>query len=66
MPIVMQCPFFKRSEKQKLGCEGGVLSFYDKKSKEEYVTDFCANPINWRKCTICHNLEKYYEREETR
>ena len=64
MPLIMQCPFFKRNEALKLHCEGGVISFPDKDAGKDYLTGYCANNINWRKCTICHNLEDYYERKE--
>ncbi len=64
MAIVMQCPFFKKSDKLNLHCEGGVLKFPDGKARTEYVVNYCANSIHWSKCSICHNLENYYDRKE--
>lgn len=64
MPIVMQCPFFKREGSLKLYCEGGTVRFPDSKARRDYVVEFCANSIHWKKCTICRCLEDYYERRE--
>lgn len=65
MPLIMQCPFFKKNEQLRLQCEGGMVKFPDKEARTEYLTDYCANSINWNKCTICRNLENYYERKES-
>lgn len=65
MPLIMQCPFFRKNESLKLHCEGAIVNFPDKEARKEYVTDYCANSINWHKCTICRNLENYYERKES-
>ncbi len=64
MPLIMQCPFFRKNEQSELRCEGGTLKFPDKEARTRYLTEFCANSINWHKCTICRNLEDYYERKE--
>lgn len=64
MPLIMQCPFFTKNEQSELRCEGGTLKFPDKEARTRYLTEFCANSINWHKCTICRNLEDYYERKE--
>lgn len=64
--MLYQCPFFKRGEYLRLDCEGGVLSFPDKEARVEYVMSFCANPINWKKCSIAHCLENYYDRKDER
>ena len=66
MPIVMQCPFFKKNDSLELCCEGGKLSFPDALARREYVVEYCANEIQWRKCSICKNLENYYERKESK
>lgn len=65
MPLIMQCPFFRKNDSLKLLCEGGTIKFPDKDARKDYLTDYCANSINWHKCTICRNLENYYERKET-
>ena len=65
MSMVMQCPFFKMNETLKWRCEGGELKFPDAISRREYIIEFCANEIRWEKCTICKNLEKYYERKDS-
>ena len=64
MPIVMQCPFFKKNDSLKLHCEGGIISFPDKEARRDYVVNYCANELYWHKCTICRNLENYYERKD--
>lgn len=64
MPLIMQCPFYRKNDSLKLLCEGGIIKFPDKEARKEYVTDYCANSINWHKCSICHSLENYYERRE--
>ena len=64
MSMVFECPFFKRNEYLKINCEGGTIRFPDKDARREYLEGFCANSINWKKCTIAHCLENYYERKE--
>ena len=64
MPIIMQCPFYKKDESLKLHCEGGVLKFPDADARSEYVLGYCANNYCWRKCPIAHCLENYYFRKE--
>lgn len=64
MTLEMQCPFFKRNNSLDLYCEGGVLKFPDSTARREYIIQYCANEIHWHKCTICRNLESYYERKE--
>ena len=64
MPMMMQCPFYKRDTYLKLSCEGGTLKFPDADARSEYVLGYCANSYNWRKCPIAHMLENYYFRKE--
>ena len=70
MPIIMQCPFFKRDGvlrsdgSMKLYCEGGTMRFPDAKSRRDYIISYCANTVHWRRCTVCRCLEDYYERKE--
>lgn len=64
MPMIFQCPFYKRDNYLKLYCEGGTVKFPDAPARTEYVRGFCANHITWQKCTIAHNLQLYYDRKE--
>lgn len=63
MPMIMQCPFYKRDNYLKLYCEGATMRFPDAKARSEFVLNFCANNINWKKCPIAHCLENYYDRK---
>ena len=65
MVLAMQCPFYKKTEGLNLNCEGGVIKFPDTKAKFDYTVEFCGNSIQWKKCTICKNLESYYERKDS-
>ena len=64
MPMRMECPFFKRDSYLKLHCEGGTIKFPDKTARSEFVLAYCADPCNWRKCSIAHCLENYYFRKD--
>ena len=64
MPMIIQCPFYKRESCLKLYCESASLKFPDAPARNEYVRDYCANNINWKKCSIAHALENYYYRKE--
>ncbi len=59
----IQCPFYKREEKDLLRCEGGVLFFHSRSDKTEFENDLCADPDRWRRCPIAISLNKYYERQ---
>ena len=64
MPMVIECPFYKREGTLKLHCEGGTLKFPDKQSRCDFLLGYCANSYSWRKCPIAHTLEEYYFRKE--
>ena len=64
MPMMMQCPFYKKEKSPKLYCEGCILKFPDTLSRAEYIRNFCANNINWTKCSVAHNLQIYYDRKD--
>ena len=64
MSMVMECPFYKRDSYLKLYCECASLKFPDSTARLEYVTSYCGNYVNWKKCTLAHCLETYYDREE--
>ena len=64
MPMMMQCPFYKRDSYLKLYCEGASLKFPDADARSEFVLGYCANSCNWRKCPVAHCLENYYFRQE--
>lgn len=64
MPMMMQCPFYKRDSYLKLYCEGASLKFPDADARSEFVLGYCANSCNWRKCSVAHCLENYYFRKE--
>ena len=58
------CPFFKWDEKMCVHCEGGRISFPDRKASEEYISRYCASVANWNDCSVASNLLRYYERTE--
>ena len=62
MPIAMQCPFFKREDRLKLNCGGGILKFPDARARNDYIKNYCAHHLNWSKCTIAQNLMRAYDR----
>lgn len=62
--MIIQCPFFTRQEYLRLSCECAALKFPDREARSEYLQNFCANPINWKKCTLAHCMENYYERKD--
>ena len=64
MPMVMQCPFYKRDSYLKLSCEGCSIKFPDADARSEFVLAYCANNYNWRKCPVAHFMENYYFRKE--
>ena len=64
MPVIMQCPFYKKEDALKLRCEGATIKFPDGDARSEYVLGYCANSYCWRKCPIAHCLENYYFRKE--
>ena len=64
MPMVMECPFYKRDGSLKLTCEGASVRFPDKDSRSEFVLGYCANSYRWRQCPVAHMLENYYFRKE--
>ena len=64
MNAIEQCPFYKGKAKKKIRCEGGELKFYDGEAYEDYRIRFCANNIDWTKCSVAKSLLCYYERKE--
>ncbi len=64
MPIVMECPFYKKHNGLNFRCEGATIKFPDKDARSEFLLGYCANNYNWRRCPIAHCLENYYFRKE--
>ena len=64
MKLLIQCPFFKSKEALHLCCEGATVKFPDKEARSEYLESYCANPISWKKCSVAHCMENYYERKD--
>lgn len=64
MPIVIQCPFYKRDSYLKLYCEGCSMKFPDMEARTQYIREFCANHLNWSKCTVARSMQNYYDRKE--
>jgi len=64
MPMIIQCPFFKRNEYLRLSCECAAIKFPDREARKEYLECYCANPVNWKKCSMAHCMENYYDRKE--
>ena len=66
MKLLLQCPFFKRQEALTFNCEGATIKFPDKEARREYLESYCANPINWKRCSLAHCMENYDEREDAK
>ena len=60
------CPFFVRSDKKRVCCEGGcVQSFPDVETAKEFMERLCASKDrNWESCSLASALLRYYERKE--
>lgn len=70
MARMVYCPFwgsdlFDKKGENKISCEHGMLTFYNRNSIEEYMKKYCCSNDGWKKCTLAASLQKYYEREET-
>lgn len=63
MPMIMQCPFYKKDSALRLNCEGCSMKFPDAVARNEYVSNLCANLINWKNCSVAQNLQHYYDRK---
>ena len=64
MGKTFSCPFYQWEEPLGVHCEGGCVRFPDKKTRTEFLDQYCsANPA-WEKCSIASALQKYYERME--
>ena len=64
MPIAMQCPFYKSESQLRLYCEGGCMKFPDVTARRDYLENYCANHINWQKCSVAHLMQRYYDRKD--
>ena len=64
MPMIIQCPFYKRDSYLKLGCECATIKFPDMEARTQYMRQYCGNHINWPKCSIAHCMQNYYDRED--
>lgn len=60
------CPFFVRSDKKRVCCEGGCIqSFPDVETAKEFMERLCASKNrNWESCSLASALLRYYERKE--
>ena len=58
---LIECPFYLRSEKREVYCEGGRLKFKSKLAIGEFL-DNCEH--GWQDCPIAKTLLHEYERED--
>ena len=56
-----RCPYFCGDERQAIHCEGGTVSFEDRRTYLRYATAYCCDA--WETCTLARALEKQYEEE---
>ena len=56
-----QCPFFKWDEKQRIGCEGGILRFPSKGTCRAFAGKHCASADGWKHCTLANSMNEFYE-----
>ncbi len=64
MPMIIQCPFYKMDSHLKLYCEGCSMKFPDMTTRRNYIENYCANHINWQKCSVAHSMQCYYDRKD--
>lgn len=62
MPVVIQCPFFKKENGLKTHCEGGVVIHPDREARKDFIFGLCASEYCWNQCSIAKSLNRYYER----
>lgn len=60
------CPFYSGDDdKPSVHCEGGSrVKFPDAAAADRYYDAYCANPINWRLCSIAATRLRFYEGRE--
>ena len=54
------CPFWGVKKGNVFFCEGGKFKFHDLHSFNQYVSKYCCDIGNYKKCTICKALNEYY------
>lgn len=56
------CPYLTGDGGLTIRCEAGKITFKDRTSRIDYANRFCANRECYKNCTLCRNLNEYYER----
>lgn len=60
------CPFYIRSDQNKICCEGVDdnntlnLIYMDAKKRREYSDKYCRDEVNYKSCQICQMLYRKY------
>jgi len=57
------CPFYRWDAKQKLRCEAGGPAFACRDTYRAYTNAYCADAVNWKKCSLAAYLVRQYEEE---
>lgn len=59
-----ECPFYKWDARLAVYCEGGKITFPDRKALEDYSEKHCTSLNGWEMCSLAESLLQYYERKE--
>ena len=62
--ITWACPYFSYDSKRVVKCEAGRINFPDREAEKEHVHKYCADPKNWRQCSLAAYMNGYYARQE--
>lgn len=57
------CPFFAETEKTKCRCEGGILKFPDKQTRDEWLDEYCCSTSLGENCQLYKMLMAAYGRK---
>lgn len=58
------CPFYLKERNRRLYCEGAIIKFPSRTSRNELVNTYCASMENYHNCAMCKMLMNYYDRKE--
>ena len=64
-PRLPYCPFYMKDALGRLYCEGASIKCPDLKAKRDLLDEFCTDEKNYKNCTLCKMLMRYYDRKES-
>jgi hypothetical protein len=63
MGVCYNCPYYKKELNDRIRCEFATIKPPDKRTRREFVSEFCASEDNYKNCTFYKLLDEYYERK---